>query len=74
MAILKAKDLRTLTDSDLTKKLYDLRVQLLKERSQSTGTGKNMVRELKRSIARILTELNRRKKEEKQEKIKKRKN
>lgn len=59
MAILKAKDIRSMKDSDLEKQLKDLRNDLLKQRA-ITATGgapesPGRIRELRRTIARILT-------------------
>jgi large subunit ribosomal protein L29 len=59
MAILKAKDIRTMKDADLDKQLKDLRNDLLKQRA-ITATGgapesPGRIRELRRTIARILT-------------------
>ena len=59
MAILKAKDIRTMKDADLEKQLKDLRNDLLKQRA-ITATGgapesPGRIRELRRTIARILT-------------------
>jgi large subunit ribosomal protein L29 len=59
MAILNAKDIRTMKDADLDKQLKDLRNDLLKQRA-ITATGgapesPGRIRELRRTIARILT-------------------
>jgi large subunit ribosomal protein L29 len=59
MAILKAKDIRTMKNADLEKQLKDLRNDLLKQRA-ITATGgapesPGRIRELRRTIARILT-------------------
>ncbi|MGA9141874.1 MAG: 50S ribosomal protein L29 [Methanocella sp.] len=59
MAILKSKDIRTMKDADLEKQLKDLRNDLLKQRA-ITATGgapesPGRIRELRRTIARILT-------------------
>jgi large subunit ribosomal protein L29 len=59
MAILKAKDVRAMKDADLEKQLKDLRNDLLKQRA-ITATGgapesPGRIRELRRTIARILT-------------------
>jgi large subunit ribosomal protein L29 len=59
MAILKARDIRTMKDADLEKQLKDLRNDLLKQRA-ITATGgapesPGRIRELRRTIARILT-------------------
>lgn len=59
MAIHKAKDVRTMSDKDRTKNLKELRNELLKQRA-ITATGgapesPGKIRELRRTIARILT-------------------
>jgi len=59
MAILKAKDIRGMSDNDRKKQLKDLRNDLLKQRA-ITATGgapenPGKIRELRRTIARILT-------------------
>ena len=69
MAILKTKDIRAMKEGDLEKQLGDLRSDLLKQRA-ITATGgapesPGRIRELWRTIARILTVQNERKKEEK---------
>ncbi len=69
MAILKAKDIRTMKDADLDKQLKDLRNDLLKQRA-ITATGgapesPGRIRELRRTIARILTIQKEKAKEEK---------
>ncbi|HDJ96717.1 MAG TPA: 50S ribosomal protein L29 [Candidatus Aenigmarchaeota archaeon] len=65
MAILKAKKIREMSDNELKKKLSELRLELSKERGQVAmgGTVKNpgRIRELRKSIARILTILRERK-------------
>jgi large subunit ribosomal protein L29 len=67
MAILKAKEIRTMKDADLEKQLKDLRNDLLKQRA-ITATGgapesPGRIRELRRTIARILTIQNEKAKE-----------
>jgi large subunit ribosomal protein L29 len=69
MAILKSKDIRTMKDADLEKQLKDLRNDLLKQRA-ITATGgapesPGRIRELRRTIARILTIQKEKAKEEK---------
>ena len=59
MAIVKAKEIRAMTDDKLQKQLADLKNELLKERAiTSTGgapENPGRIRELRRTIARILT-------------------
>jgi large subunit ribosomal protein L29 len=69
MAILKSKDIRTMKEADLEKQLKDLRNDLLKQRA-ITATGgapesPGRIRELRRTIARILTIQKEQAKEEK---------
>ena len=59
MAILRAKEIREMSDDQVEKQLKDLRNELLKERA-ITATGgapenPGRIRELRRTIARILT-------------------
>lgn len=59
MAILKSKEIRAMKDADREKQLKDLRNDLLKQRA-ITATGgapesPGRIRELRRTIARILT-------------------
>lgn len=59
MAILKATQIRDMSDEELEKKLADLRMELMKERAKAKVGGvpdnPGKVREIKRTIARILT-------------------
>ena len=65
MAIIKKREIKELSESDLRKRLGELRLDLVKDRGQiaiggvPTNTGK--VRETRKTIARMLTELNERK-------------
>jgi large subunit ribosomal protein L29 len=59
MAIVRAKEVREMSDEQIKKQLKDLRNELLKERA-ITATGgapenPGRIRELRRTIARILT-------------------
>jgi large subunit ribosomal protein L29 len=59
MAIVRAKEIRGMTDDQVNKQLKDLQNELLKERA-ITATGgapesPGRIRELRRTIARILT-------------------
>lgn len=59
MAIVRAKEVRGMSDDQVEKQLKDLRNELLKERA-ITATGgapenPGRIRELRRTIARILT-------------------
>lgn len=68
MAIIKNKQLHELTSAELQKRLGELRLLLAKEKAQSavggSPTNPGHVAEVKKTIAKILTELNKRKKEE----------
>jgi len=59
MAIVRAKEIRGMSDDQVEKQLSDLRKELLRERA-ITATGgapenPGRIRELRRTIARILT-------------------
>ena len=63
MAIVRVKEARKMSNEQLASKLSELRLELAKLRAQvRSGAVKNpgRIRELKRSIARILTVLNER--------------
>jgi len=59
MAILKTKEIRKLSTKELDKRLRELRLELAKERGNisigSTVSSPGRTREIKRTIARILT-------------------
>jgi large subunit ribosomal protein L29 len=59
MAIVRAKEIRGMSEEQVNKQLKDLQSELLKERAiTSTGgapENPGRIRELRRSIARILT-------------------
>ena len=62
MAIIKKKELKQMNKAQLDQRLNDLRKELMRINTQKS-TGKNIenpgrVKELKRTIARILTRLN----------------
>lgn len=65
MAILKKKQVRELSKEELGKRLNDLRLDLAKEKAQiavgASPSNLGKVRETRRTIARILTELKRKK-------------
>lgn len=65
MAILKSKQIHEMSDDELKKRLNDLNLELAKEKGQVAigGTASRRIKEIKRTIARILTELNNRRKE-----------
>lgn len=62
MAILKKKQLKQMTRTDMINRLNELRLELAKERGQMAigGTPSNpgRVKEIRKTIAKLLTELN----------------
>ena len=64
LAIIKKKQLKTLTHADLLNRLNELRLELAKESGQikvgGISSNPGRVKEIKKTIARILTELKRR--------------
>ncbi len=65
MAIMKMNEIRNMKTEDLLKKLEELRRELIIKRSFAKRKAKmenpKEIREIRRTIARILTELNQRK-------------
>lgn len=61
MAIIKKKQLKQMSRPDLINRLNELRLELAKERGQiaigGTPSNPGRIKEIKRTIARILTEL-----------------
>ena len=51
----KIKDLQNLNKPDREKKLKDLKVELMKAKSSAQKTGSSRIKEIKKTIARILT-------------------
>lgn len=66
MAVLKKRQVKEMNDADLKKRLNELKIELSKERGQiaigGSPSNPGRVREIKKAIARILTELKRREK------------
>ena len=64
MAIIKKKQLKEMPNADLSKRLNELKLELVKEKSQIAVGGApsnpGKVKEIKKTIARILTEIKRR--------------
>ncbi len=59
MAILKKKEIAAMNSDELQKKLNDLRLEQLKVNAQkSSKTAPRKIKEIKRTIARILTSVN----------------
>lgn len=65
MAIIKKRQLRELSKSDIKKRLSELRLDLAKDRAQISVGGSppnpGKTREKKRTVAKMLTELKKRK-------------
>ena len=55
MAILKSKDVAKMTNNERNDKMKDLKTELLKARLANKKTTKLNAREIKRTIARLLT-------------------
>jgi ribosomal protein L29 len=55
MAILKNKDMAKMSHKDIDEKIKELKMELVKEKVSSTKGGKLKTREIKRTIARLLT-------------------
>jgi large subunit ribosomal protein L29 len=64
LAILKKKQMKETNNADLVKRLNELRLELAKEKGQiaigGTASNPGRIKEAKKTIARILTELKRR--------------
>ena len=55
MAILKSKDISKMSVNEIKEKLKELKNELIRERIKITKGGKTKVREIKKTIARLLT-------------------
>ena len=51
----KIKDLQNLSKTDKEKKIKDLKIELMKAKSSSQKTGSSKIKEIKKTIARMLT-------------------
>jgi len=64
LAILKKKQMKETNNADLIKRLNELRLELAKEKGQiaigGSPSNPGRIKEIKKTIARILTELKRR--------------
>ena len=58
MAVLKNKDIKNMNADDLNKRMKDLKLELIKSRSQRAQGAAIKTKEIKRAIARILTHMN----------------
>ena len=55
MAILKAKDISKMSEKERNSKIKDLKIELMKDRASAGKGGKLKTKEIKRTIARLLT-------------------
>jgi len=55
MAILKAKDISKMSEKERSSKISDLKMELVKEKATANKGGKLKTKEIKRTIARLLT-------------------
>jgi ribosomal protein L29 len=55
MAILKSKDITKMNEKDINEKMKELKIELLKARVASKKGGKSNAKEIKRTIARLMT-------------------
>jgi len=55
MAILKTKDISKMSEKEIKTKIKDLKMELLKGQVSANKGGKIKIREIKKTIARLLT-------------------
>jgi len=55
MAILKSKDIAKMDEKERNEKVKDLRVELIKNRIEAGKGGKMKAKEIRRTVARLLT-------------------
>ena len=55
MAILNKKDIKKMSDKERKEKIKDLKMELIKEKINLSKGGKVKIKELKKTIARLLT-------------------
>jgi len=55
MAIIKRKEIKNLSDKEKSEKLKELRLELIKKYVPVNKTGKIKAKEIKKTIARLLT-------------------
>ena len=55
MAILKNKDISKMSENEIKTKIKDLKMELLKGQVSANKGGKTKTREIKKTIARLLT-------------------
>lgn len=52
---MKYKDIQKMNHEELEKKLKDLRIDLVKSKAKATNTGASNTKEIRKTIAKILT-------------------
>ena len=55
MARIKIKEFKEMNEENRKKKLRELKIELIKSRTSSSKTGSSKTKEIKKTIARILT-------------------
>ena len=55
MAILRLNDIKKMSNKERTEKIKELKIELIKEKINLTKGGKTKMREIKKTIARLLT-------------------
>ena len=55
MAIIKARDIAKMSQKEIEDKIKDLKIELIKEKINTSKGGKLKTKEIKRTIARLLT-------------------
>ena len=55
MAILKAKDISKMSEKERNEKIKDLKIELIKDKASAGKGGKIKTKEIKKTIARLLT-------------------
>lgn len=55
MSILKPKEISKMSEKEINEKVNELKLELIKNKVSSTKGGKLKIREIKRTIARLLT-------------------
>lgn len=69
MAVLKSKEIANMTEKDITDKIKELKVELIKARVGNKKSSKLTTRELRKAIARLLTFKNMKSKKKNKAKI-----
>ena len=55
MAILKSKEIAKMNRKDINEKVKELKIELIKARIKGKGAAKSSLKEMKRTIAKLLT-------------------